>query len=213
MTKKPKSNEVLQFKITLNDSQPRIWRRIQVPSDYTFFELYCAIEDAMGWAGGHLHAFYIDTRAKGGKDIITIEFPNPEYDDFPRWDIRDERKEQVADYFGKVMKQCTYCYDMGDSWDHTILFERLISREDKVSYPRCVAGENACPPEDCGGVWGYEDLQKIIQDPNHPERAEMVDWLCIDDPEDFKPDEFTLSDVEFGDPRQRLKEWEEGLEL
>lgn len=213
MTKKLKSNEVFQFKITLNDSQPRIWRRIQVPSDYTFFELYCAIEDAMGWAGGHLHAFYIDTRGRIGGGMFTIEFPNPEYDDFPRGDVRDERKERIADYFGKIMKQCTYCYDMGDSWDHTVLFERAIPREDKVSYPRCVAGENACPPEDCGGLGGYYNLQKIIKNPQHPEHTEMLDWLCIDDPKDFNPEEFNLSEVDFCNPRQRLKEWKEGFEL
>lgn len=210
MTKKSKSSEIFQFKITLNDSKPRIWRRIQVPSDYTFFELYCAIEDAMGWAGGHLHAFYL---RPGNKDLTIIQIPNPE--DTEPWfgDVRDERKERIVDYFGPVCKQCVYCYDMGDSWEHTVVFERVIQRKDGVSYPKCVAGQNACPPEDCGGVWGYKDLQKIIHNRNHPEHDEMVEWLCVDDPDDFKPNEFNLSKVEFCDPRKRLKEWKSEFQL
>ncbi|MBI4427027.1 MAG: plasmid pRiA4b ORF-3 family protein [Candidatus Magasanikbacteria bacterium] len=211
MSKQNRVDYIFQFKITLNDSNPKIWRRILVPADYTFFDLYCATEDAMGWSGGHLHAFYIDKR--GERDMITIEFPDPESDDPFRGDTRDERKEFIADYFGEICKQCIYCYDMGDNWDHTILFERVVPRGTKTKYPQCVAGENACPPEDCGGIGGYEDLQKIIKDPNHPEHAEMMDWLCIEDPKELDPRKFDLSEVDFGSPRQRLKEWKERFEL
>ena len=211
MSKQNNGDEVFQFKITLNDSAQKIWRRILVPADYTFFDLYCATEDAMGWAGGHLHAFYIE--GKRAKDRITIEFPNPEGDDFVCGETRDERKEKIADYFGKVCKQCIYCYDMGDSWNHTVLFERIAPREAKLKYPRCVAGENACPPDDCGGVWGYEDLQKIIQNGQHPEHADKMDWLGLDDPKEFNPLQFDLSEVGFSNPRQRLKEWEEGFKI
>lgn len=206
-----KNKEIMQFKITLNDSKPKIWRRILVPADYTFFDLYCAIEDVMGWGGGHLHAFYIEK--KGGKDRIVIEFPNPEMDSSSYIETRDERKEKIADYFGEICKQCIYCYDMGDSWDHTVLFERIAPMEAKVKYPRCVAGENACPPDDCGGVWGYGDLQKIIQNSRHPEHIEMMEWLCIDDPKEFDPLRFDLSEVGFSNPRKRLREWEEGLKI
>lgn len=207
MPKQNNTKNIFQFKITLNDSKPKIWRRILVPADYTFFDLYCATEDAMGWAGGHLHAFYIE--GKGSKDRIVIEFPNSEMDVSSYIETRDEREEKIADYFGKICKQCIYCYDMGDSWDHTVLFERTALREAKIKYPRCVAGENACPPEDCGGLGGYENLKKIIQNPRHPEHADMVEWLCIDDPEDFDPLRFDLSEVGFSNPRQRLKEWKE----
>ena len=142
---------ILQFKITLNESSPRVWRRILVPADYTFFDLHCAIQDAMGWAGGHLHAFYVSQQK--GREWITIEFPNPERDDsFGFEKARDERKERIADYFGTMVKQCKYSYDFGDSWDHTIVFERAISAGYGAKYPQCVAGAAACPPEDCGGV-------------------------------------------------------------
>ena len=206
-----KNKEIMQFKITLNDSKPKIWRRIQVPADYTFFDLYCAIEDAMGWGGGHLHAFYVE--GKGSKDRMVIEFPNPEAGDSTYIKTHDERKEKIADYFGKICKQCVYCYDMGDSWDHTVIFEHIVPMETRVRYPRCVAGENARPPDDCGGVWGYGDLQKIIQNPRHPEHVEMMEWLGIDDPKDFDPSRFDLSEVGFSNPRRRLKEWNEGFRI
>ncbi|MEK6542870.1 MAG: hypothetical protein AABZ44_00315, partial [Elusimicrobiota bacterium] len=82
--------------ITLNDSAPKIWRRILVPANYTFFALHCAVQNAMGWSDGHLQAFYIGE--KKGRERITIEFPNPEADDFYRGDTRDERQEPIADY-------------------------------------------------------------------------------------------------------------------
>ena len=148
--KSTNSDNIFQFKITLNESVPKVWRRVLVPPDYTFFALHCAIQNAMGWGDGHLHAFYIEGQKRKAKDIITIEYPNPEGNDLYRGETRDERKEFIADYFGKVMKQCVYCYDFGDDWKHTILWERNLPRIPKTTYPQCLAGENACPQEDCG---------------------------------------------------------------
>lgn len=194
---------VLQFRIVLNDSSPKIWRRILVPADYNFFALHCAIQDAMGWTDSHLHAFYIGERK--GKDRITVEFPNPEGNDFYRGETRDERKEFLADYFGKTIKQCVYSYDFGDNWNHTILFERELPRDPKASYPRCLAGKNSCPPEDCGGVWGYADLQKILKNPNHEEHDGMLEWLGLEVPKEFNPNEFNPSEVKFDNPQNRLR--------
>ncbi len=182
-----------------------------VPASYTFFDLHCAIQNAMGWTDSHLHAFYVG--AGKMRDKITIEFPNPEMDDFYRKDSRDERKNLVADYLGKTVKQCVYSYDFGDGWDHTILFERVLPRDPKVVYPQCVAGENACPPEDCGGVWGYRDLQKILKNPRHKEHRDMLDWLCLDDPKDFDPHEFDLKEVYFENPKKRLAAWNKGFRM
>lgn len=205
MGKPKKTDSILQFKIILNDSTPRVWRRILVPADYTFFALHCAIQDAVGWTDGHLHAFYV---GKGKmSDRITIEFPNPEGDDLYRGETRDERKEYVADYLGKITKQCIYCYDFGDNWSHTVLLERELPRSSKMIYPHCVAGENACPPEDCGGVWGYADLQKILKNPHHKEHADMLEWLGLEDPKEFDPHEFDPANVEFENPKIYLAEW------
>src|SRR3990167_8316466 len=100
-------NMVMQFKITLNDSEPKIWRRIIVPKKYSFFDLHCAIQDAFGWTDSHLHGFYISQ--KGTARPIAIKFPDPENFDLPfANEFLDERTEKIAGYFGKQIKQCQY---------------------------------------------------------------------------------------------------------
>ncbi|MEK7101538.1 MAG: plasmid pRiA4b ORF-3 family protein [Patescibacteria group bacterium] len=219
LTKKNQNkHDVFVFKVTLNDCTPRVWRRIEVPATYTFFDLHCAIQDAMGWIDSHLHAFRIDTRGQSKSKqknergtIITIEFPNPEGNDEYSDECYDERKEKIAEWFGTRMTQCVYEYDFGDSWDHTVLFEKKVPCESGVTYPRCTAGKNACPPDDCGGVGGYDDLQKIMKNPAHEEHADMLEWLCIKDAEEFDPKHFDPAEVEFQDPKKRLKEYEQGF--
>lgn len=203
-----KDNTVMQFKITLNDFTPKIWRRIIAPSAYSFFDFHCAIQDAFGWTDLHLHSFYI--AQKGTARLISIQFPDPD-NDFPirEDDDLDERKEKIADYFGVRVKQCQYTYDFGDNWDHTIVFEKAFSAETGQKYPICTAGENACPPEDCGGVGGYDELIAILKNPKNKEYREMCEWLEIDSGKEFDPTEFDLKDIFFENPRQRLKVWEE----
>jgi hypothetical protein len=211
MRKPTSSGNVLQLKITLNDSAPRVWRRILVPSNYMFFALHCAIQNAMGWADSHLHAFYIGERK--GKDRVIIEFPNPEGDDLYAGETRDERKECIGAYFGKTIKQCVYCYDFGDNRSHTVLFERELPQDPKVAYPQCTGGQNACPPDDCGGVGGYGELQKTLKDPGHNEHADMLAWMGLDDSKEFDPHEINTAEVEFENPKKRLAEWQQGFEL
>ncbi len=209
MKKQTDFDKVFQFKVVLNDSNPRVWRRILVPANYTFFDLHCAIQNAMGWTDSHLHAFYI---GKGKTlDRITIEFPNPETDDFYRGETHDERKERMANYFGKIIKRCVYSYDFGDGWDHAIISERILPRDPKAGYPQCMAGKNTCPPEDCGGVWGYRNLQKILKNPRHEEHKDVLDWLCLDDPKDFDPYDFDPKEVYFENPKKRLAAWNRGF--
>ncbi|KKU81966.1 MAG: Plasmid pRiA4b ORF-3 family protein [Parcubacteria group bacterium GW2011_GWA1_47_8] len=197
--------KIFQFKITLNYSTPKIWRRIQVPAEYTFFDLHVAIQDAMGWTDSHLHGFRITQ--KDGLRPIVIQYPNPE-ESFADYGERDERKEFIADYFDKITKQCVYEYDFGDGWVHTVLFEKELSHGTGINYPRCAAGKNACPPEDCGGVGGYEDMQSILKNPKHPERKELLSWLYLENADEFDPKEFDLGEVVFNDPREVLKEYE-----
>lgn len=209
MVKTSKSDPIFQLKISLNNSAPRVWRRILIPAESTFFELHVAIQNSVGWGDGHLHGFYI--AQKGAARSIMIQFPDSENNDFFGDEARDERREKLSDYLGASIKQCKYTYDFGDSWDHTILLEREVARRTGQSYPQCLAGANACPPEDCGGVWGYRDLQKIIGDPKHPEHQEMLEWLCIDDSSEFDSTEFSVKDVIFDNARHRLKEYEKGF--
>ena len=177
-----------------------------MPSDCTFFNLHVAIQNAMGWTDSHLHSFSV--AQKGTARPIVIQFPDPENDPMFGDDSLDERMEIISNYLGQAVKQFKYTYDFGDNWDHTILLEQILPRDSSAAYPQCVAGANACPPEDCGSVWGYKDLQKILKNPKHPEHKDMLDWLGLDKPTQFDPAEFNASKVAFESAKKRLREYE-----
>jgi hypothetical protein len=188
-------DKVYQFKITLRDSSPPIWRRIQVPETYTFWDLHVAIQDAFGWSDYHLHEFEI--LHPTSKRKVRIGFPD---DDFDR-DILINWKEKISDYFTLENKKSNYTYDFGDDWVHTIVFEKILPHEENINYPKCTQGKRACPPEDCGGISGYEEFLEAIKDPKHEQHKEMMEWIGKDfDSEHFDPDE-----IEFDDPEKRRK--------
>ncbi len=86
-------------------------------------------------------------------------------------------------------QKINYFYDFGDNWKHTIIVEKILEKEEGKKYPVCIKGERACPPEDCSGAYGYEEMLEIMKDKNHPEYEEkIVEWLG----EDFDPEEFNL---------------------
>jgi hypothetical protein len=161
-----------QFKITLLDTDPVIWRRIQVPGTYTFWDLHVAIQSAMGWQDSHLHMFRI------GKHRPIIINGNPVDDDFGGGeDDLNGWETEVVELLGMPGDVALYEYDMGDSWEHEILLEGIFLKEKRVKYPRCIAGARACPPEDCGGTPGFEHLLEVLASPGHPEREELIAWL------------------------------------
>jgi len=194
---------IYQFRIKLRDIEPPIWRRIQVPSNYSFWDLHVAIQDAMGWLDCHLHAFRIRLRHKRKRLIIGI--PDNDYPDdetLPGWDI------PIKEYFSEPGDEALYEYDFGDSWLHTILLEGILIKEKGTRYPKCIAGERACPPEDCGSIPGYYHLLDVVKNPNHPDYQDMITWLGGDvtlthpyDPELFDPKQ-----VHFDNPGKR---WDE----
>ncbi|MCD5408545.1 plasmid pRiA4b ORF-3 family protein [Candidatus Bipolaricaulota bacterium] len=181
-------SKVYQFKITLKYVGPPIWRRIQVPESYTFWDLHVAIQDAMGWTDSHLHMFLMPHPKMGDRREISIPFE----DDLYREEILHDRKQKIADWFSESNPKALYIYDFGDSWEHEVKLEKILPREQGVSYPRCVAGRRACPPEDCGGVGGYEEI--VAGESEFQE--EFADY----DPEHFDP-----SEVVFEDPEARWK--------
>ena len=193
---KKKYDQVYQFKITLKGTKPPIWRRIQVPEMYTFWDLHVAIQDAMGWEDYHLHEFVFTLPIMNIKVRIGI----PMKDDFdetilPDWD------QKIADYFSSETPKAEYTYDFGDGWQHDIILEKILPRETGVIYPRCVDGKRACPPEDCGGIGGYAEFLEAIGDPANERHEDMLDWVGGKfDPEDFNP-----SEVKFDDPAKRFK--------
>jgi hypothetical protein len=193
-----RSSKVYQFKITLKHIKPPIWRRIQVPDAYTFWDLHVAIQDAMGWYDGHLHAFEVVKPKTGFMEDIGIP------DDDSGWGaprIIAGWKRKIARYFNEENAKARYVYDFGDDWVHDIRLEKILPMDKDAVYPICLAGKRACPPEDCGGPWGYEDLLEIISNPEHEQYEETVEWLGR---EDFDPDYFDRTEVVFADPAQRL---------
>lgn len=196
MPKQPFKN-VYEFTITLRGIKPKIWRRIQVPENYSFWELHVAIQDAMGWADYHLHEFEIFDPKIAEKVSIGIADEN----DFIGYEIIPGEKAKISKYFLFPKIRALYEYDFGDGWEHEVVLERVLPAESGSIYPKCIAGKRACPPEDCGGIWGYEELLEIIKNPNNPEYEEQIEWLGGN----FNPEHFRPEDVHFDNPRQRFK--------
>jgi hypothetical protein len=172
---KAASGVLFQFKITLLDIKPAIWRRIQI-RDCTLGDLHEHIQTAMGWWNYHLHQFNIDGEQYGP--------PSP--DDFGM-EMIDEDGVQLSGLLPKSGKKTrwNYEYDFGDGWRHEVVFEGYPPADPKAKYPLCVEGERACPPEDCGGPWGYADYLAAIADPNHEQHDEMMEWRGPFDPSVF----------------------------
>ncbi len=192
---KKKYDRVYQFKITLKGIRPLIWRRIQVPETYSFWDLHIAIQDAMGWLDYHLHQFEMVDASTGMEVIIGI--PDKE----SGLEILPEMKQKIAEFFSMENRSADYVYDFGDYWEHKILLEKILPRDKNIDYPICVAGKRACPPEDCGGIGGYEDLLEIISDPDHEEYEEMKEWLGGE----IDTEHFDAKEVSFDDPDKRRK--------
>ena len=170
-----------QLKITLRGSKPPIWRRVVVRADMSLDRLHTVIQIAMGWTGEHLHQFV------GGSAIGRTFYgrPDPESADMGS-EILNEKRYAVGDLAPAVRRKFTYEYDFGDSWEHQVAVEKVLPPDVAFKHPVCLAGANACPPEDCGGIWGYYNLLEILADPKHPEHEEMKDWMGGE----FNPAEF-----------------------
>ena len=186
------ADTVHQLKITLTSVKPPVWRQIQVHSDTDLAELAAILEAAMGWLGGHLHAFE-STDARYSQ-------PDPEWPD----DDLDERKYRLRDVLPDVGSRLRWDYDFGDGWEHDVVVEEIGPRRSDVGSPICLAGSMACPPEDCGGPLGYEDLRDALSDPTHPEPGHLREWAPPGfDPTPFDVDE-TTSALRSARP---LEEW------
>ena len=178
-----KGDLLYQLKIKLLDIKPAIWRRIQV-QDCTLVDLHEYIQAAFGWENYHLHQFEIDG--------VQYSQPAPDGDDFDMG-FEDETLVGLSKLIPKSAKKTrwVYEYDFGDGWRHEVLFEAFPPVDPKAKYPLCLEGERACPPEDCGGPWGYGGLLAIIRDPSHEEYADRLEWLG----EGFDPEVFDRDQV------------------
>lgn len=169
------SDQLSQFRISLLDIKPTIWRRIQV-RDCSLGELHQHIQAAMGWQDCHLHQFVINGESYG---------PNSA-DDFgtDMHDADDVILSQLLPKSGERL-HWLYEYDFGDDWRHELLFEGFPPIDQKTKYPICLEGERACPPEDVGGFMGYAEYLEALADPSHEQHDELLEWRGWFDPEDF----------------------------
>jgi len=187
-----KKVEIFQIKITLKGSKPPIWRRVLVRANMNFHELHLVIQAAMGWENYHLYQF--DTKQNlelvaDNEDLMNDVFG-----------FRTERKlakrVKLSDVFVEEKQKITYWYDFGDDWMHDVTLEKIIDVEKGVKYPTCTAGKRACPPEDCGGVWGYENLLDLQKNP--PKKgSDEYEWYeeqkeCL---EELDSEEFDLEEA------------------
>ncbi len=160
---------ILQLKITLRNAKPPIWRRVLVEKHITFHELHYVIQGAMGWMNCHLHEFTVDG--------IRIGQPFEDFDADFGDDLVDSDTVTLESMLSGIGQKFDYVYDFGDNWEHRLVVEKWLPRDEKLTYPACTAGKLNCPPEDCGGIYGYYNMLSILADKKHPERREMLEWL------------------------------------
>jgi hypothetical protein len=189
---------MLRFLIVLAGTDPLVWRRIDVPAGYSFWDLHVAIQDAMGWEDTHLHSFRVADPSS--QTLSTLGIPDPDVDEdyafLAGW------KKSVIDYIDGAPQPFQYTYDFGDDWEHAVIFEGFQTVDPEDLSPICVAGGGACPPEDSGGPMRYAELLRVLRDPKHPDYKDMCAWIGG---APFDPNEFSTDDVWFDDPRDR---WE-----
>ena len=175
--------KVYQLKVTLMESDPPIWRRLRVPGDTTLARLDRIIQTAMGWTNSHLHTF-----TAGG---VVYADPNPEWE----IEVRNERRARLGSIAREEGEAFIYEYDMGDSWRHQVAVEEVRVESEDALGPLCLAGERACPPEDCGGVQGYYEKLECLRDPGHEGYEETKTWIEAMTGGPFDPDALDLDAV------------------
>lgn len=172
----PPARNMLQMKITLKYIRPPIWRRIAVPDNASLGDLHWLIQVAMGWENSHLHAFRFGEK----------EYSSAMAVDEMGGEIQAEDSVLLGGLIERQGQQFIYEYDFGDDWLHEVVVEKIEPATDPHPPAVCLAGRRACPPEDCGGVPGYDNLLEALKAPTVPSNADLLEWLGGDyDPEYF----------------------------
>ena len=161
-----KSAEIYQFKVTLIGITPPIWRRVQVERGCTLAQFHRVLQIAMGWENYNLYMFRISNKTYGPRDPV----------DDGGWNPIDAKRTRLSAVLPCVGTTLIYVYDLGDNWEHELLLEAIVMRSSDLAYPRCIAGERNCPPEDAGGIGGYTAYLEAMADPNHETHEEMMMW-------------------------------------
>jgi len=180
-----------QIKISLVDIEPSIWRRIIVPSNITFFKLHKIIQAAFAWQDYHIFNFdFEDT-------VVCLSDPEYALGEFYGAGVEELNAKKIKiDKLFTERKLFIYEYDLGDSWKHEIVIEEILKSDQKIKFPRCIEGERHRPPEDVGGIGGYERFLEAINNPHHPEYNDMLVWAEKDTGgRKFDPEYFYLNEV------------------
>jgi len=174
--------DIFQLKISLRGvSNPPVWRRVAVPGDIALADLHAVIARSMGWNGGHLHVFETGSAEYGttGYDLGHI----------------DDSRVPLSEVLSVPGTKLRYTYDFGDDWRHDVKLEKILPEEPGVTYPFCLAGKGACPPDDCGGAWGYAELKDVLAEPGHERHQDMLNWMCLVSGDAFDPKAFSAAEA------------------
>ena len=160
--------DIARLTLRLDDVEPEVVRRIEVAADIRLPDLYRVIQIVMGWQDYHLHEFRVGRGPAWGTPDSS----------WPEDGLRSEKTATLTDVLANLKrnKAFQYVYDFGDDWVHTVKLEGIVEADPDAVYPRLVEARGACPPEDCGGPWGYAYLIEVLADPDNEEYNEMVEW-------------------------------------
>ncbi len=169
---------IYQIQIELKGIKPKIWRRILVDPDIFLDDFHRILQTTMGWTNSHLHMF------TAGRENYAPE-------DFEVEDTHDSYKVKLFEILKNEKSKIKYEYDFGDGWEHNIILEKILPVDIEAQIPKCIAGSRNCPPEDCGGTWGYANMLKILKQPEHDEFEEYLEWLGGE----FDPEYFDIEEI------------------
>lgn len=170
---------IYQCKVSLKGIIPPIWRKFQVRSDVTLYRLHLVLQAVMGWESYHLYEFVIEGASYGE--------PSPE-----AWhEVKNARQTKLNRVSSGAGSKFIYVYDFGDDWQHALKIEQVLPPNPEIRFATCLAGQRACPPEDCGGTWGYMNMLEALKDPNHEEHEELLEWLGGE----FEPEAFEVEEA------------------